>query len=238
MLCGQLAAPYSEGDCAGFASPACEGAQLAACTSPGALEWGTMAEGAARPRHEGPLTSVTMALDWTPTAIVGVSRPLAPNSPHACVCSWPWQPPHLTVHTLPGPGQGFYAAKALGYYEENGLDVTFISAHEDGFTTLPAERIDRKEVHFGIAPSETVVSYNVRPGSFHKSHMKVRAACGGGGGAAAAHALRGAWCAPKLGGSGTTCSRRSRRGISNTAAVRTAGWARRALPEQAPHSAS
>lgn len=83
------------------------------------------------------------------------------------------------THSRPhGPGQGFYAAKALGYYEENGLDVTFISAHEDGFTTLPAERIDRKEVHFGIAPSETVVSYNVRPGSFHKSHMKVRAARG------------------------------------------------------------
>jgi hypothetical protein len=51
--------------------------------------------------------------------------------------------------------------------------VIFVSAHEDGFQTLPAERIFRKECHFGIAPSETVISYNVRSGAHTKCSMKV-----------------------------------------------------------------
>lgn len=66
-------------------------------------------------------------------------------------------------------------AKWKGYYREAGLDVRFLSAHEDGYTTLPAERIFRKEVHFGIAPSETVISYNVRAGAGGASVMKVGA---------------------------------------------------------------
>ncbi|GAB4821510.1 hypothetical protein N2152v2_008556 [Parachlorella kessleri] len=53
---------------------------------------------------------------------------------------------------------GFYVAKYKGFYQEHGLDVVFISAHEDGFQTLPAERIFNKECHFGIAPSETAVA--------------------------------------------------------------------------------
>lgn len=105
-----------------------------------------------------PKWSVTLALDWTP------------NTNHVGACG-----DRMLRHTVGGcsqqhhlclalhPCAGFYVAKRKGYYSENGIDVTFISAHEDGFTTLPAERIDRKEATFGIAPSETVISYNVRP---------------------------------------------------------------------------
>lgn len=95
---------------------------------------------------------------------LGSGRSLRLQVPHLQGLNW----------CLDSPGEGLAApepqfctpqAKYKGFYREVGLDVRLISAHEDGFQTMPAERLFRKEVHFAMAPSETVISYNVRGGA-------------------------------------------------------------------------
>lgn len=75
------------------------------------------------------MTSVTLALDWTPN----------------------------TNHT------GFFVAQAEGYYDDADLDVEFRSPTDDDYEITPAGRVARGKSTVGVAPSESVISYQTHP---------------------------------------------------------------------------
>ena len=58
---------------------------------------------------------------------------------------------------------GIYLARAEGYYEAAGLDVTIRSPADDGYDTTPAKRVATGEATVAIAPSESAISYNTHP---------------------------------------------------------------------------
>ena len=58
---------------------------------------------------------------------------------------------------------GIYLARAEGYYEAAGLDVTIRSPADDGDDTTPAKRVATGEATVAIAPSESAISYNTHP---------------------------------------------------------------------------
>lgn len=58
---------------------------------------------------------------------------------------------------------GFYVAKAKGFYSHAGLDVSFISPHEDEYKTTPASHLQDGSATFAVTPSETVISYHTWP---------------------------------------------------------------------------
>jgi NitT/TauT family transport system substrate-binding protein len=58
---------------------------------------------------------------------------------------------------------GFYVARAAGYYDEAGLDVTLRSPAEDGYGTTPAERVATGGSTLAVAPSESAISYQTHP---------------------------------------------------------------------------
>jgi len=63
-----------------------------------------------------------------------------------------WSP-----NTLPA---GYLVAEAKGYYQDESLNVTFVSPEDDNYVTTPAKKLANKEVHLAIAPSESVISFN------------------------------------------------------------------------------
>ncbi|WP_375580928.1 ABC transporter substrate-binding protein [Marivirga tractuosa] len=54
---------------------------------------------------------------------------------------------------------GFFVAQAKGYYDEAGIKVEIRSPEEDNYAKTPAKLVAEKEVELGIAPSESVISY-------------------------------------------------------------------------------
>jgi NitT/TauT family transport system substrate-binding protein len=58
---------------------------------------------------------------------------------------------------------GFYVARAAGYYDDAGLDVTLRSPAEDGYETTPAERVATGASTLAVAPSESAISYHTHP---------------------------------------------------------------------------
>ena len=53
---------------------------------------------------------------------------------------------------------GFFVAQAQGLYRLHGLDVEFVSPLDDSYSKTPRQRVEAGEAHFGVAPSETVIS--------------------------------------------------------------------------------
>ena len=54
---------------------------------------------------------------------------------------------------------GFYLARERGLYDDAGVDVAFTSPAADSYERTPAKKVAAGEATFGIAPSESVVSY-------------------------------------------------------------------------------
>lgn len=54
---------------------------------------------------------------------------------------------------------GFFAAQAKGYYDEAGIQVEIRSPEVDNYVKTPAKLVEEKTVELGIAPSESVISY-------------------------------------------------------------------------------
>lgn len=55
---------------------------------------------------------------------------------------------------------GYLLAGAKGYYQDESLNVTFVSPEDDNYVTTPAKKLANKEVQLAIAPSESVISFN------------------------------------------------------------------------------
>ncbi len=58
---------------------------------------------------------------------------------------------------------GFYVAQAQGWYAAAGLNVRLVSADEDNYAVTPAKKVATGAATFGIAPSESVISYHTLP---------------------------------------------------------------------------
>ena len=58
---------------------------------------------------------------------------------------------------------GIYVARAEGYYEDAGLDVTIRSPGADGYEETPAKRVATGASTVAIAPSESAISYHTHP---------------------------------------------------------------------------
>lgn len=56
---------------------------------------------------------------------------------------------------------GILVAEAKGYFEDNGLDLEIINPVSDNYATAPAKKLSQKLVDLAIAPSESVISYNM-----------------------------------------------------------------------------
>jgi len=54
---------------------------------------------------------------------------------------------------------GFFVANEKGYYNDVGLEVKLRSTEEDNYSKTPSKLVETKEVDLGIAPSESVISY-------------------------------------------------------------------------------
>lgn len=59
---------------------------------------------------------------------------------------------------------GFFVAQANGYYDQAGLKVEIRSPEEDNYAKTPAKLVEEKSVELGIAPSESVISYQTLKG--------------------------------------------------------------------------
>ncbi len=55
---------------------------------------------------------------------------------------------------------GFLLALHKGWYAEAGIELTLRSPEEDNYALTPAKQLANGLVHFGIAPTESVISYH------------------------------------------------------------------------------
>ncbi|TXD51570.1 MULTISPECIES: ABC transporter substrate-binding protein [unclassified Polaribacter] len=55
---------------------------------------------------------------------------------------------------------GFFIAKELGFYEENGIALEIINPLDDNYTLTPGKKLELDVADFAIAPFETVISLN------------------------------------------------------------------------------
>lgn len=67
---------------------------------------------------------------------------------------------------------GFYVAQSKGWYKERGLEVSFCSPHEDGYTTTPASKVASGIAQFALTPSESVISHFTMPKKVDKPKTK------------------------------------------------------------------
>ncbi len=58
---------------------------------------------------------------------------------------------------------GFFAAAAMGAYRAVGLDVRWQTPEDDGYTLTPAVKVAQGMADFGLAPTETVLSFSLQP---------------------------------------------------------------------------
>jgi ABC-type nitrate/sulfonate/bicarbonate transport system substrate-binding protein len=70
---------------------------------------------------------------------------------------------------------GIYVARARGYYDDAGVDVTVRSPGADGYEQTPAKRVATGESTVAIAPSESAISYHTHPE--YESLTAVAAVC-------------------------------------------------------------
>lgn len=56
---------------------------------------------------------------------------------------------------------GFYVALANGLYQQAGLDVQISTPDADNYQTTPAKRVAQGEADLAIAPSESIISYQL-----------------------------------------------------------------------------
>lgn len=55
---------------------------------------------------------------------------------------------------------GFFVAKALGFYEAEGIQLEITNPSEDNYALTPAKKVEKDIVDFAIAPFESVISLN------------------------------------------------------------------------------
>ena len=68
-------------------------------------------------------------------------------------------------------------AKAMGFFRDMGVAVSFLSPHVDNYKATPASKVADRSADFAIAPSETIISYNTQPAGSQKPKLQVCEPC-------------------------------------------------------------
>lgn len=55
---------------------------------------------------------------------------------------------------------GFFIAKELGFYKENGIELEILNPIDDNYQLTPGKKLELDIADFAIAPFETVISLN------------------------------------------------------------------------------
>ncbi len=68
---------------------------------------------------------------------------------------------HLALDWTPNVNHiGFFIAKDLGLYEQEGLALNIINPADDNYQVTPGKKLELNQADFAIAPFETVISLN------------------------------------------------------------------------------
>lgn len=60
----------------------------------------------------------------------------------------------------------FFVAKAKGFYDDEGLDVTITDPSQDEYSLTPAKRVEKGIADMALCPTESVISYRTKEDSF------------------------------------------------------------------------
>lgn len=58
---------------------------------------------------------------------------------------------------------GFFIAKKLGFYQEEGIELEILNPADDNYALTPGKKLELDLADFAIAPFETVISLNNKP---------------------------------------------------------------------------
>lgn len=62
---------------------------------------------------------------------------------------------------------GFYVAKAKGFYEKAGLEVSLITPDEDNYAVTPAKKVELGLADVALCPFESIISYHTKSNPFN-----------------------------------------------------------------------
>jgi len=62
---------------------------------------------------------------------------------------------------------GFFVAKAKGFYQANGIDLTIIDPSQDNYKVTPAKKVELGEADFALCPMESIISYQTKTKPFN-----------------------------------------------------------------------
>lgn len=61
---------------------------------------------------------------------------------------------------------GFFVAKELGLYEDEGINLKIIHPGQDNYSTTPAKKVEMGEADLALCPLESLLSYRVKSNPF------------------------------------------------------------------------
>ncbi|MGD1944756.1 MAG: ABC transporter substrate-binding protein [Croceivirga sp.] len=57
---------------------------------------------------------------------------------------------------------GFFVARALGFYEEVGVDLELLNPQDDNYSVTPAKKVENGMAHMALCPFESIISYRTK----------------------------------------------------------------------------
>ena len=69
---------------------------------------------------------------------------------------WTWNTNHA----------GFWVAQKLGYYEEVGLQLDFLTPNQDQYLETPAKKVELGKADIALCPLESILSYRTKSSPF------------------------------------------------------------------------
>ncbi|MFT5915954.1 MAG: ABC-type nitrate/sulfonate/bicarbonate transport system substrate-binding protein [Flammeovirgaceae bacterium] len=61
---------------------------------------------------------------------------------------------------------GFFVARELGFYQEEGIDLDIIDPSNDNYAKTPAKKVELGEADFALCPLESILSYRTKSNPF------------------------------------------------------------------------
>lgn len=62
---------------------------------------------------------------------------------------------------------GFYVAKEMGWYEQEGLHVELLTPDQDNYAITPAKKVEMGQADLALCPLESIISYNTKKTPFN-----------------------------------------------------------------------
>ena len=61
---------------------------------------------------------------------------------------------------------GFFIARELGYFNENGLQIEILDPREDDYYLTPAKKLELGKADLALCPTESILSYKTKDNPF------------------------------------------------------------------------